>query len=327
MSDPTPLFIVGCARSGTSVVRDLVRRMDGVYLPPDELQLMAPLLEAQAKGVTSAGIVALLERSAFSTHMRRRQVWPDHRQLSEVVDADDLAGTIRRFVLLLAAQEGIDASRHWGDKTPTNLGLLGPLAELFPDLRVIEVRRDPRDTVVSMRRAWGRSLVRGAIAWDQAIRQGEAAATSLGPDRRRVMHYEQLTADPVGSMQELADWMGTNIDATEVTGLASEERWGQARGQRGVARPTTGWSSTLTAAQVRTVEEITFDTLALAGYSPTLATNLLRPGRRHLQLLRATDAIRSLDAYRRERGLRQAIAYKTKQWRERVRADDPGERQ
>lgn len=312
MSIPSAFFIVGAPRSGTSLMRDLIRMLNGVYLPPDEIQLIPAFAARLAAGASPRALAKFLNRSAFAIHMRRRGLWPDTETLHSLL-APGGASALQAIVLRLAETEGVKSPAWWGDKTPENIFHLDVILGLWPSARVLQVRRDPRDTVLSMNRAWGRSLLRGAVTWRDAERKGAAAQSALGSGRYRVISYEALTADPPVTLASIADWLGVHLLPNQLENYRSEERWGSASGKDGVVSCAGRWRSTLTARQLYNIEAIVFHEMVAAGYEPVLAGNAVSPHSAKIRFLRCADAARRLYAYSRERGFRSALAYQLRQ--------------
>src|SRR5690606_34430729 len=90
-----------------------------------------------------------------------REEWFSHLQGGEV-----------RHVLgaLFECYGDATRSRIVGDKTPEYITRVPLLAQLFPRAKFVHIMRDPRDYVVSIRKAWGKSLPRAAQRWKIWIR-------------------------------------------------------------------------------------------------------------------------------------------------------------
>ena len=117
---PTPVFIVGMPRSGTTLIESILGAHSGV-LACGERQAMRSIMQeflASAPAVSVSGI-------SESTRRRwRESFW---RELPEP----------HRFVAVT-------------DKNPWNFDALGMIFELFPHARVIHLRRDPVETGLSI---------------------------------------------------------------------------------------------------------------------------------------------------------------------------------
>jgi hypothetical protein len=310
----TPLFVVGAPRSGTTLTRTLLKGFAPVYLPPDEFQILPRFIARAEAGATAQDLVAMVSESVFAGHMRRRGLWPDEAALAARMDGLSPAEAFRALVLAIAEQDGQEQVVFWGDKTPETVFQLDLIARLWPDARIIEVVRDPRSTVLSMHRAWGRSLLRGSVIWRDARAATRAFAGRHGRERLHTLSFEALTADPGAEMARIGDWLGLDYDHATLATASSEERWGRAAGSTGVRAQKADWEAALSDRQIRQIEEICFDEMIAAGISPTRATARRAPDAMALKLAKAGDALRVLQAYARERGWPAAVSYKVSQW-------------
>lgn len=309
-----PLFIVGAPRSGTSLVRNLIRACEGIYVPPDETQFFPAYLEKVAGGATTGSLASFLGRTAFGMNMRSRGIWPSRPELLEILRDPAPGSGIPALMRYLAGREGRAGFSLWGDKTPRYIYFLDKFRNAFPNMRILFVMRDPRDTVLSMHEAWGRSLVRGAVAWRDAARIAHAGAQMHGPGGAMVVRYEALTAEPAVTMEAIAHWLDVEFSADAIDDHQTDEKWGAVRGT-GVTNTSVGrYRTGLTRAEVELVERIAYDEMRLWGYTPDLATESYTPARARLQCARIADGLRSLARYGAERGVLEAVSYKFRQF-------------
>lgn len=105
------------------------------------------------------------------------------------------------------------ASGRWVLKSPAHLGNLGPLLRVIPDARIVINVRNPRETVASACSLF--ALLYGTTAEDARTgRMGPGVAASLAraltqgletaardPARVRVVHYDDLVARPVATLE------------------------------------------------------------------------------------------------------------------------------
>jgi hypothetical protein len=310
----TPLFIVGAPRSGTTLTRTLLQGFSNVYLLPDEFQILPRFLAEIEDGASPERLVALTNMSVFAGHMRRRGIWPDEDSLLNALSQSSPAETFKALVLAIAFKDERDKIEIWGDKTPENVFHLDMVTRLWPDAKVLYVQRDPRSTVLSMSRSWGRSLSRGAVIWRDAQRAADAFSKAY-PDRFHCVKFEDLTAAPSAEMDRVGAWLNVLFDHGTLADVFSEERWGRAAGTVGVQRQRGDWAEALSQKGIRLIEEICFDEMQSLGIDTTLATFARAPNRMSLKAAKVADSLKVLYAYSRERGLREALSYKFSQWR------------
>jgi hypothetical protein len=189
--DGAPVFLVGCVRSGTTLTRDLLRRVPGV-LCPEETHFMRWSEPFRTP-------------ASMPPH-RTNPVLRRHREIDGVSE-EDFARLLRRarsrsdlqrgYMHAFARSRGLAGPCRWIDKTPQNIyGAPLILAE-FPEARLVHIVRNPLNVVASM--LLGRQVavpdIHGAVNyWCEAVRI--AAFVSMAAPLR-VMHlrYEDLVAD------------------------------------------------------------------------------------------------------------------------------------
>ena len=308
------LFVVGAPRGGTSLLRNLIRACDNVYLPPDETQFLPAFLEKADKGASREQLIAFLESTPFGNHMRERGIWPSGVELEQIMADPTPRIAMPRLMGKLALAEGAAAGQVWGDKTPKYVFFLDTLTKAFPESKVLFVVRDPRDTVLSMREAWGRSLVRGAVVWRDSARVAREWLSDNDESRCRKVHYETLVSDPVPVMQEVAEWLGVGFDVDALNHYTGEERWGAARGPGVQNSSVARYRGTLSERNIETIEAITGLEMEWFGYARDSSVRLREPSKNYLRLLRLLDGFHSLRRYGSDRGFIDGVLYRFRQF-------------
>lgn len=190
--DPSklPIFVIGVARSGKSLIENLLARLPGVKgadehtglaLLEDELPKLANTAQAYP------GCVAALDRTAIACVAERE---------------------------LATLREAAGKAKHVVTTTPSNFRRLGLIALLFPKARIIVCRRDPLDTGLA---AYFRHFnAQQSHAGDlthigQYLRQFDDMMRhwrQVMPVPMLDVRYETLAADPVGECRKMADFCG-----------------------------------------------------------------------------------------------------------------------
>lgn len=119
-----PIFIVGCPRSGTTLLYDVLRRSPA----------------AKALGQESHWIWEYL-------HPPREA--PDH---SQALEASDLTPRSRRFIQ--ACYGAAFGTRRFVDKCPTNALRIEAIREVFPDAIIVGLTRNGPDNISSLIDTW-----------------------------------------------------------------------------------------------------------------------------------------------------------------------------
>ena len=178
-----PIFILGMPRSGTTLVEKILARLDGVTAGG----------ENEALGFVASGYRRDLNAGLL----------PPPAGLS-VGQWQSLAG---RYAALTPGFTGV-----FTDKMPHNFLHVGLILGMFPDARVIQLRRDPRDTCLSI---YQRPFPEGhtyacdpqalAHAWREA-RDLMDYWVKLDPARVMDLPFEELVARPEELSRRLAEF-------------------------------------------------------------------------------------------------------------------------
>lgn len=182
-----PIFIVGCQRSGTTLLRLMLDSHPRISCGP-ETRFLAPLArvtEEQWRRLANFGFP--------------EEYW--HTAIARFFD-----GIQSDY----AHQRG---KARWADKTPRYALELPRLDRLFPQCQVIHVLRDGRDVVASHRARWGwRAAARAVEKWPRYVREARAAGADLGPERYLEVRYERLVAEPEVTLREILEFLGEPWD-------------------------------------------------------------------------------------------------------------------
>jgi hypothetical protein len=182
-----PIFVVGCARSGTTLVQLMLDSHPRISCGPETLFLEQMVRAEENNWMRLAAFG--LTRQAWRARVRDLFEWV-HVQHAE------RRGKVR-----------------WADKSPGYTRILDYVDDLFPDGQVIQVIRDPRDVIDSWSRRWGPRRAHEVVhAWPEHIRAGRAFAAGRPPDRYTELRYESLVRDPEKTMRTVLDWLGEPWD-------------------------------------------------------------------------------------------------------------------
>jgi hypothetical protein len=208
---PFPV-IVGCPRSGTSLLAVMLDAHPALAMPPETAFLKHVVtLDGAAPGAARRFVdIVLADRSPISN-------WSDFgldgeafARRVEALAPFSVAAAVRAFYDLYAASEG---KRSAGEKTPDNIFVMGAIAAVLPEAHFIHVLRDPRDTALSWRKTWfapSQDFHVLGQAWRHHVETGRRAGKAL--PRYVEVRYERLVRDPGTELARLCDFLQLPYD-------------------------------------------------------------------------------------------------------------------
>lgn len=179
---PSPIFVVGLIRSGTSLVERILAQHPSVA-GLGELARARHLADAQAADFAQNGVS--VDGAEFATQY--------HAALPPVPDG----------------------TTHFVDKMPDNFKAIGYLLNAFPNATVLEIQRDPRDVALSMWASYFPTTVHSYANAMPAMAQHMNLYAStmqqwraLFPDRVHGVSYEGLVTEIEAGTRHLAALCG-----------------------------------------------------------------------------------------------------------------------
>jgi hypothetical protein len=179
---------------------------------------------------------------------------------------------------------------RWGDKRPAYLHNIDILLRLFPDAQFINIVRDGRDCVASLKEmSWHRKDIYATVAaWARAVDDARRAARQLGPSQWHELRYEDLVADPHGKLGELCAYLGEDYDpamaepsAVADVAVPSFKTWHARTHTPVTTQRVQSWQTRLTSEEIALCEAALGSRLESSGYE---LSGTLRPA--PAQLLR-----------------------------------------
>lgn len=266
-----PFFVVGCPRSGTTLVREILDSHPRLAVVDESHFVigLAPRWWRRRRRLTVDDVM---------THPRshRLDVDPD-RFRAELERVAPLPEAYPDAVdAVLSAYARCRGRLRWGDKTPGYVSYVDTLAAWFPDARFIHVVRDGRDVAASLaERPWGsRTAVSGAFWWVRKVRKATRDGSRLPEGRFLEVRLEDLTAEPRHWVERMCSHLGEAYDPRMLDYHARIANEGRERPlqERHLSRPPTpglrDWQANLDRRTVAAVEAVCRRTLERHGYEP-----------------------------------------------------------
>ncbi len=210
-----PVFVVGHPRSGTTLVQLLITAHPSFWSAP-ETHFFTHVLDRTSNWQTQRIPVSRLPK-LFETLAGKPGITLSETVRTQIIAEATPAGIAAPLLLDRIMQEHRPAdsvATRWLEKSPRHVNFIPQILDFFPDARIINIVRDPRDVVSSNRRFQQltdrterrRICIQRSLSWNQMV----AFAKKLQPDEPRMMtiQYEHLTADPEKHLAEMMYFIG-----------------------------------------------------------------------------------------------------------------------
>jgi hypothetical protein len=268
-------FVVGCVRSGTTMLRAMLDSHSELAVPPESY--FVPIAVALADRYETAGGVdrekLLAAIAADPSFGEWRIPLDDVRTRWRESPPVDVADALTGIYALYAAARG---KPRYGDKTPANVIYVELLAGALPQARFLHIVRDGRDVVPSLTEMHFGPDRFGAAAlfWRDRVTRGRAGGRRIGPDRYREIRYEDLVASPEAVLTDVCDFFALEFEPgmLEYHERADEVLDGlrYTHHVQGIRRPPTrlgrDWRTNLGDHEVQLFEALAGDLLDDLGY-------------------------------------------------------------
>lgn len=246
MSNPY-VFIVGCPRSGTTLLQRMVNAHPNIAVIPEThwvTRIFKDGIGLTAKGLVTPDLIPrLVEHPGFAPlEILRGEVEDLWENLQPV--------TYSRFVTGIFDLYGKAQGKSLvGDKTPPYVRHMITLHKLWPQARFVHLIRDGRDVCLSMA-DWPKAhqkrpgafptweqdpIATTALWWELNVQAGLQAGSVLGPELYFEQRYESLVKQPGEACAALCSFLGLPYDeamlrfhegrTSTAAGLSTKDAW------------------------------------------------------------------------------------------------------
>jgi hypothetical protein len=281
------VFIVGCARSGTTWLQKVLSQSPYVATGP--------------------------ETHLFSSYLRSLEdTWHKRKGtrvgLSHLMTEDELVEWMRGFSELCLGRiaDARAGAKIVVEKTPKHGEYAAKILRLFPAAFFIHIIRDPRAVVPSLRaasRSWGSSwtssrLADGSQKWREDVTSARRAASLT--ERYTEVRYESLHTDGAGEIARLFAWLEEPVSDEEAEAYVAASAFDKVRtagaeqdiDQQFFRRgEVDSWRRELSGSDIALIERLTRKQMAALGYEPVAGRRDRMIAEARLQAYRAANKI------------------------------------
>lgn len=210
-----PIFVIGCPRSGTTLLTLMLSSHARLTIPP-ETRFLVPVWRKLLRfgdltdPANRARLADELVRTR-GTKFKHLRLEPDVVHQSIVDGAPTIGSAIGAVYRAYAQSQG---KPRWGDKQPTYYRNVELLRAMWPDAQFIHLVRDGRDCVASLKRMrwWKHGTIVATATWVHSVDCARRAQQRLPASAFTEIRYEDLVSDYPTVLPKLCDFLGEDFD-------------------------------------------------------------------------------------------------------------------
>lgn len=277
-----PVFVVGCPRSGTTLLYDMLLSAGDFAILMSETHVfdLAPRF-GDLRDVRNRR--RLLDFWVHSAVFARAELDRDSFRDQILEECRNSGDFLRIFMESVAKRQNV---RRWADNTPAHLLHLTEIKRTIPDALFLHIIRDGRDVATSLTKLgwirpfprdrggngvvfpWDRrrTAVAAGLYWAWMVHTGRREARQVAPAYLEV-RYEDLLGHPQETLNRIGEFIGHTLDSAQI----------QRVGLRAVGTPTTAfpgsqqgfigrWKQQIPPQQARLLEHMAGPLLEELGY-------------------------------------------------------------
>lgn len=202
-------FILGCPRSGTTLLQVALNRHPKILVPPE---------------------------TKFFYYFYRMPVWMRRRQLDRINDdlsislsaslanrSADSDSALESMLEAFRDATGKISASHLGEKTPEHTARIERIRRVYPDAPIFFLYRDGRDVALSLTRVpWIRcNLLAGIAVWLRYYRE-LVKWRDIGDPNIHFIRFEDLIQYPKREFSSLLDVLGLEYEPEVVSGAGDQ---------------------------------------------------------------------------------------------------------
>jgi hypothetical protein len=274
MGAERPIFVVGCPRSGTTLLQLMLHAHPRIAIPPETRFLLTAYRSRNSYG--DLRVEANRRALARDITGHRKTLFYDlgldaEEVVAEITGGPPTIGSV--FGAVFRAYARRFGKPRWGDKRPGYYECIPGLLRMFPDAQIVHLIRDGRDCVASLKSMpWAQQNIYEMVStWTEAIDSGRRAARRLPAGAYAELRYERLVADPEGQLRALCDFLGEDYDPAmaepdKVDAIPERKTWHADNRRPITPAPSGSWPDRLDPWEVSLCERVMGRRLRELGY-------------------------------------------------------------
>jgi hypothetical protein len=277
-----PVFVMGCHRSGTNLLYDMLLSSGGFAIYRGYLPIYKILIARYGSMSSRANREKIVATWLRSKGFRRTGLGPEHFS-PRIENECRTGGDFIRVVLDTVTQQ--QKAQRWAFYDPDNVLHFRKVKKDIPNALFVHIIRDGRDIALSLKKMggfaplpWDRSetnsLVATALYWEWMVHRGRECGRLFPTDYVEI-RYEDLITSPRETLAKLGSFIDHDLDYDRVqeAGLGSLSKTNSSfreEGEKEKINPLGRWKERLSTANIAAIEGTVGPCLEENGYHLSL---------------------------------------------------------
>jgi hypothetical protein len=274
-------FIVGCPRSGTTLLQWVVNAHPQIAMLPEMHWITDPFSMEPGRPLQGCVTSTLVEE--WIAHKRFAHLEMPPGEFRRLIEPEGEALLDVFVTRLFEAYGRLRGKPLVGNKTPLYVEQISSLHAQWPDAKFVHLIRDGRDnwlSIQSWRKAdrtagrfvtWSEDpLTTTALWWRRKVLLGQEAGQQFEPERYCEVRYEEFVANPAAGGRALCAFLRVPFDEAmlrhHVRTTVAEPGSTTARARSVITPGLRDWRTQMTAEEVEKFEAAAGELLAELGY-------------------------------------------------------------
>lgn len=210
-----PVFVVGCPRSGTTLLYDMLLSAGGFAVYLAESNVFNLLVPRFGDPGVESNRRRLLDVWLQTKLFRAGHIDPAPLQARLDAECHHAGDFLKIFMEEICRTQQVN---RWADNSPEEILYLPLIKLLFPNALVVHIIRDGRDAAASLnKQGWirplpgDRRLLASGMYWEWIVRKGRSYGKALGADYTE-LRFEDLIARPKQILADLGKFLDHDLD-------------------------------------------------------------------------------------------------------------------
>lgn len=268
-----PVFVLGCPRSGTTVLYHMLLSAGNFALYRAESNVFS-VLQPRFGNLRSESNRRELLRYWLKSKLFEVSGLHASAIHDKILHECQSAGDFLRIVMEESAR--VQGVERWADCTPDHLLYMREIKREIPDALFVHIIRDGRDVALSYAKQgwaypfpWDRNQQVGVagLYWEWIVSKGRKVGRELGHNYYE-LHYEALVEKPRETLVALSDFVGQELDYDRIkqVGIGSVSEPNSSFSSGRDFRPVGRWAEQMPQEQLAEIESLIGKVLNDLGY-------------------------------------------------------------